>query len=123
MKNPKTSPKPILYSQKVLNKYTFTIIHNSFFFFFFDPIKAAPILYFFFWCVLTCNLSPDWKDSDKIPMTFLISKMLPSCPSFILICVTTSSLCPTLTSVPNIPFPIFLQVYFCELLVFSRLYS
>lgn len=96
MKNPKTSPKAILYSQKVLNKYTFTIIHN--YFFWSHKSSSNFTFHFFFWCVLTCNLSPDWRDSDKISTTFLISRMFPSCPSFILISVTTASLCTMLTS-------------------------
>lgn len=93
MKNPKTSPKPILYSQKVLNKFTFTIIHN---YFFWSHKSSSNFTFHLFWCVLTCNLSPNWNDSDKITTTFLISKMFPSCPSFILICVATSSLCTML---------------------------
>lgn len=101
-KNPKTSPKPILYSQKVLNKYTFTIIHN---YFFWSHKSSSNFTFHLFWCVLTCNLSPNWNDSDKITTTFLISKLFPSCPSFILICVATSSLCTMLTSLLLQKFP------------------
>lgn len=93
MKNSISGPKAILYSQKVLNKYTFTITHN----YFFGPIKAAQ-LFWFGGCVLTCNTSLNWKGSHKITKSFLISKTFPSCPSVTRICATTSSLRPVLTS-------------------------
>lgn len=91
MKNPKNSPKAILYSQKVLNKYTLTITCS----YFFGPIKMAPVLHLFCCCVH--NMYPDGKSFGKTASSFLISKMFPHCPYLIHTCATTLSLHTILT--------------------------